>query len=254
MQGYGFAGRIIATALGAIALLTTAGCAALADDGRPSAIVIPETNALITESAPTTVSTSVRSSRTPRSYAVPAEDTYAHLIGSAPRVGVADFRVGATSPAGERADRLSGVHFSTPDRSIRCSTGNNSTNALVCASEHVAGPAAAGGNAPAGCLWDRHLAVLNADGAAESNCANLYPVLYRSHILEYNSTILARGYQCLSEVEGLFCLDTKTDYGFAITRSGYESFRGDDPVPSANTARTGGASADSTHNSPVPTR
>ncbi len=240
MQGYGSSGRSLGTgparsaalAAGLALVFAAAGCGLLTEEGRPTAIEIPGTDALITESAAptTTTTTSRREDRESPSYTVPAGDSYAGVIGSAPRVGVSSFHIGATSPAGERVDGVSGVHFSTPDRAVRCSTGNAGTRSLACAGDAIGGRPSPGPGTPDGCTWQRDLLVLSADGPAAGACANLYPVLYRSHILEYGSAISAGDFSCLSDVDGLYCLESRSGNGFAITRSGYSDIHADDRV------------------------
>lgn len=245
MQGYGFTGRRPTTgptaralrrgaiaAAAALAVLATSACGLLESPDGPGAIDIPSTNALITESPPSSLPpTSTTSSRTRSSYTAPAEDSYKRAISNAPRVGVSSFHIGATTETGERMNELSGVHFSTPDRNVRCSTGNNGAGALVCTGEQIRGPRSAGSNTPEGCDWKSDLAVLNSEGIDTGGCANLYPVLYRSHILEYGTTIVTGSFSCLSDVAGLFCLDSASDAGFAITRQGYEEIQSDDRAP-----------------------
>lgn len=255
MQGYGPAGRRIGTGLarsaavltGVLLLVGTAGCSLLTEEGRPTAIEIPGTDALITESAVPTPSTSSRSTgsrsnRPSAPYTVPAGDSYAGVVGSAPRVGVSAFHIGATTPAGERVEGVSGVHFSTPDRTVRCSTGNSGDRALACVSDAIHGRPAPGPGTPDGCTWQPDLVVLSADRVAAGACANLYPVLYRSHILEYGSTISAGDFSCLSDPDGLYCLESRSGKGFEITRTGYSEIHGDDRAP----ARLHGGTADVT--------
>ncbi len=218
-----------------MALLATAGCSLLDEaSSAPSAIKIPETNAPSTEVVPSTLPPTT-SNRTPtsRSYTVAADDTYRRVISDAPAVGVGAFHLGATTATGERMEGVSGVHFSTPDRQIRCSTGNNGANALVCAGDEAVGRAVPPADAPAGCDWDRQLTVLSSTGAAAGGCSNMYPVLFRSQILEYNSAIRAGSFSCLNDVSGLYCLDSESEEGFALTRDGFEQITGDDPAPDA---------------------
>ncbi|GAA3958183.1 hypothetical protein GCM10022231_17010 [Gordonia caeni] len=245
MQGYGFPRQRPTTgptapavrrgalaAVTALAVLTTSACGLLESQNGPAAIVIPSTNALITESPPSSLPPTSTTSKARSSYTAPAEDSYKRAVSSAPRVGVSSFHIGATTQTGERMNDVSGVHFSTPDRNVRCSTGNNGSGALVCAGEQIRGPRTARSNTPEGCDWKADLAVLNSEGIATGGCANLYPVLYRSHILEYGTTIVTGSFSCLSDVTGLFCLDSASDAGFAISREGYQEIHSDDRAPS----------------------
>ncbi|WP_440714215.1 hypothetical protein [Gordonia sp. FQ] len=251
MPGYGFARKVAAAALGGAVLFTVTGCGLLGDDGgKPAAIVIPSKDALTTESSPPTLSESTSVSRPQRSYTIAPGDSYRAVIDDAPHVGVGDFHLGATTPTGDRADNLSGVHFSTPDRSVVCSTGNNGADALVCSSSEVRGTATPPAGTPAGCDWSRDLVVLNSDSLSAGACANLYPVLYRSHILEFGTALSADSFSCLSDVDGLYCLESASDRGFALTRSGYREIQGNDRAPVA--LRGTASSTDTT--SPSPTR
>lgn len=266
MQGYGSTGhppttgrrtrrplRLAAAALAAAALTATSACGLLEEQQGPTAIQIPERNALITESstaAPT--ATTAPKSRSTRSFTTDAADSMASAISTAPRVGVSNYHVGATTDTGERLDDLSGVHFSTPDRTIRCSTGNNGSGALVCAGDRIDGRTTPPPNSPAGCEWNRNLAVLNSESVAAGGCANLYPVLFRSHILEFGSTIVAGGFSCLSDVDGLYCLESDSNAGFALTSDGYAEIHGDDRAPSELLGESARNSQRST--APTPTR
>lgn len=261
MQGYGdgerrpratVLRRLLAAVLIGAVLPATAGCSLLAEESSaPKPIVIPETDELITESATPSLSVSTSVTRPSQSFAVAPADSYRRAIDTAPRVGVGDYHRGATSPAGERSDDLSGVHFSTPDRNVRCSTGNNGADALVCAADRVRGRATPPVGSPDGCTWETDLVVLNADGVSAGACANLFPVLYRSQLLEYGNTLSAGGFSCLSDVDGIYCLESSSDKGFAITRSGYEEISGDDRAPAA---LRGSAPSSQPSSAPVPTR
>lgn len=259
MQGYGVrrgrrsAGLRVTAAIAAAAALavTASGCGLLEEQNRSKPIEIPGTNALVTESAPASLSTSQTPVTTSRTYTPAPRDSYDRLISSAPRAGLADFRRGATTAAGERLEGLSGIHFSTPDRVIRCSTGNNGADALVCASDRIDGPDAAPHDAPAGCEWDPNLAVLSASGFSAGGCTNLYPVLYRSHILEYGESIVVDRFSCLSEVAGLYCLAAGSDEGFAITRTGVEKIHPEERAPND---LIGDTPADSSAVTTTPTR
>lgn len=260
MQGYGYTGarpsavsggprrrRTLVAATAALTVLAATACGVLDDQSGPPSIDIPSTNALITETPPSSLPPTTPTGTTERSYTVAADDSYERAISSAPRVGVSSFHIGATTATGERMTELSGVHFSTPDRGVRCSTGNNGSGALVCTGEQIRGPATARPNSPEGCDWEANLAVLNSDGAASGGCANLYPVLYRSHILEYGTTVVTGSFSCLSDISGLYCLDSGSNEGYAITRQGYQEIHSDDRAPadivnaSASTRRSSSA-------------
>lgn len=234
----------MAGALAGIALFAVSGCSLLDQaSSAPSAINIPGTNEPSTETVPSTLPpTATNQTRATRSYTVAEDDTYRRVISDAPMVGLGTFHIGAATATGERLDNVSGVHFSTPDRNFRCSTGNNGANALVCAGDKIRGRVAAPPGAPTGCDWDPQLAVLSSSGAAAGGCANLYPVLFRSHILEFGSAIRAGSFSCLNDVSGLYCLDSDSDDGFALTRDGFQQITGDTHAPDALLTSGGTAS------------
>ncbi|MFC0314125.1 hypothetical protein ACFQNE_05025 [Gordonia phosphorivorans] len=245
-------GRLAATLLAVAAVAATSACGLLDERQNPKAIEIPATNALITESSTAVAASTSSAARAPRSFVADAPDSVAAAIAATPRVGVSDFHIGATTDTGERLDDLSGVHFSTPDRGLRCSTGNNGAGALVCAGDRIDGPSTPPPNSPEGCEWNKNLAVLNSEGATAGGCANLYPVLYRSHILEFGSTLVAGSFRCLSEVEGLYCLESGTETGFSITADGYERIHADDRAPAVLLGESAANSPRAT--APSPTR
>lgn len=261
MKGYGPAQRftpshrgrrrhLIAGALAGLTMLAVSGCSLLEETSRePGALNLPATNAPSTETVPSTLPpTATDQTTTSRTYSVPEDDTFRQVITDAPAVGVGAFHIGATTATGERMDDVSGVHFSTPDRSYRCSTGNNGANALACVGDKIRGREAAPANAPAGCAWEKNLAVLSSTGSSAGACSNLYPVLYRSHILEFGSAIRAGSFSCLNDVSGLYCLDSGSEDGFALTRSGYQRITGDDRAPDS-LLKGGGSGSNSTHTS-----
>ncbi|MFT3661493.1 MAG: hypothetical protein QM809_08860 [Gordonia sp. (in: high G+C Gram-positive bacteria)] len=191
--------------------------------------MIPSTNALVTESStPTVVPSETRSTTTETTA---ADDSYEALIAAAPHGRLADFRQGSTSATSERLQNLSGIHFSTPDRSIRCSTGNSGADALVCVSALADTPSTPPQDAPADCTWATDMVTLNSTGYSAGACADRYPVLHRSQILEYGRSLTVGRYSCLSEVEGLFCLVTDAEEGFALTRDGVEKISAGEPAP-----------------------
>ncbi|GAC56289.1 hypothetical protein GOHSU_04_01580 [Gordonia hirsuta DSM 44140 = NBRC 16056] len=247
MQAYGFLRRApirrLATGLIAATLLAaTAGCGLLdQSSSSPAAIEIPGTDAPVTETSPASLPAPSPESSAPasRSYTVAEADSYRKVIGDAPRVGLGAFHIGATTATGERMDDVSGVHFSTPDRAIRCSTGNNGANALVCAGERIDGRKTPAPHSPDGCAWESHLAVLSGSGAAAGGCANLYPVLFRTHILEFGSALSAGSFSCLSDVSGLYCLDSGSAAGFALTRTGYQPIHADQQAADALLSKSG---------------
>jgi len=245
MQAYGHWARLIVTGLCAVAALGLTGCGLLDEPGNSSPIVIPGTDELSTE-RPASISAATSATRSPDRTEVSPADSLDQAIRQARRVSVSNFRIGAVTATGEREDGLSGVHFSTPDRAVRCSTGNNGSDALACVGRKVDGPRRAPSDAPGGCDWDPDLVTLDAENIGRGGCANLYPVLYRSRILEFDSALTANRFSCLSRAAGLYCLESSSGDGFAITRDGFEEINGDDRAP--------GASSSSAESSAVPSR
>ncbi|GAC66525.1 hypothetical protein GS4_02_02360 [Gordonia soli NBRC 108243] len=96
---------------------------------------------------------------------------------------------------------------------------------------------------PSSCRWSSTLVVLDSDGPERGACANRSPVLYRSAIVEYGNTITVSRFSCLSESVGLYCIESGSRSGFAITPTGYRVIDAEDRAP---TSLLGGATGDST--------
>ena len=229
MPEYGPRMRVALIALGSIAAVTLTSCGVLNTDAAPSKIVIPGTDALLTESAaPSLAPTSA--SVTGKADEPTSPWSMARVIRAAPRSSNSQFQVGSTSVSGE-VSAASGYHFSTEDRSIRCSTGNNGANALVCVSEKIDGARQRPVDAPEKCDWARDYAVVDANGPKEGACTNSYPVLFRSTILPAGNSIVVDRFACLADSSDLYCIESSSGTGFAITSDGYSNIRGDERAP-----------------------
>ncbi|MFC9982419.1 hypothetical protein [Gordonia sp. NPDC127522] len=250
MQGYGnrrprpestsrsrdrrFLRVICATA--AIGTLTVsvalAGCSLPSDSG-PSRIVIPPTDELSTvteiESSSTTSTTGEDSARNLPDW------TIGRVVAMAPRVDNSRFHQGSVTEDSPLQDS-SGFHFSTPDRAVNCSTGTNGSSALACRIDEDAdddSSAERPSSDSGACDWARDYAVLGPDGPQRGACANRYPVLYRSSIVDFGRTISISRFSCLVETVGMFCLESRSQSGFAITPNGYQTIYAADRAPEA---------------------
>ncbi|PKZ64319.1 hypothetical protein CYJ73_17090 [Gordonia terrae] len=207
-----------------------AGCSLPSESG-PSRIVIPPTDELSTvtetESSSTTSTTGEDSAQN-----LP-EWTIGRVIAMAPRVDNSRFHQGSVTEDSPLQDS-SGFHFSTPDRAVNCSTGTNGTSTLACRIDDEQGddsPARPPSSVPAACDWERDLAILGPDGPQRGACANRYPVLYRSSIVDFGRTISISRFSCLIETAGMFCLESRSKSGFAITPNGYQTIYAADRAP-----------------------
>ncbi|MEO9330321.1 hypothetical protein ABFT43_20815 [Gordonia sp. B21] len=213
-------------------LLTVAGCS-LPTDTTPSRIVIPPTDELSTitevESASTTTTT-----REDRADNLP-DWTIGRVVALAPRVDNSRFHQGSVSPDSPIQDS-SGFHFSTPDRSVNCSTGTSGTGALACRINNGAdaGPTtqrSRPADTSGACDWRPDYVILTSDGPQRGACANRYPVLYRSSIVDFGHTISVSRFSCLVETVGLFCLESRSKSGFSVTENGYRTIYAADRAP-----------------------
>ncbi|MBB4137458.1 hypothetical protein [Gordonia humi] len=233
MPGYGLRKATLGIALlTAAAPFALGGCAILTEDSSPNRIVIPSTDALSTETKPSTLAPT--STTRPESDGVPAQWSYERVIKSAPRVSNSQFQIGATTDHGARED-VSGYHFSSADREIRCSTGNDGTGALVCTSPEVKGPRQAPANEDSDCSWDRELAVLSGDGVTEGGCSNRHSVLFRSRSVPVGSAITVGRFACLSQRVGFYCVESGSSSGFALTDDGFDEIDASDRAPKSLT-------------------
>ena len=233
-----------------IVSVALAGCSLPSESG-PSRIVIPPTDELSTV---TETESSSTTSRTGEDTAQNLPDwTIGRVVAMAPRVDNSRFHQGSVTEDSPLQDS-SGFHFSTPDRAVNCSTGTNGSSALACRidDERDDDPTRPPSSAPAACDWERNLAVLGPDGPQRGACANRYPVLYRSSIVDFGRTISISRFSCLVETVGMFCLESRSKSGFAITPNGYQTIYAADRAPESlvsvspeesdeSSRRTGGA-------------
>lgn len=229
MQGYGSWKRGFLTALVSLVALPLSACSVLEIDDAPSRIVIPETDAPITESLPSSLAPT-SAQRTSRAAESVSRWSFERVLKAAPRASNSQFQVGATSESGDRSD-VSGYHFSTEDRSIRCSTGNNGADALACVGTNLRGAKRPAAEDSSKCDWQPDFATLDANGAKEGACANSYPVLFRSRILPSGSSITVDRFVCLADGGDLYCLESTSGSGFAVTADGFDEINADDRAP-----------------------
>lgn len=236
MQGYGprkrrFLTALTGAALACFAVVALPACSLLEIDETPSPIVIPETDAPITESLPSSVApTSAQRSTGATGPASPW--SFQRVIKAAPRASNSQFQIGATSESGDRSE-VSGYHFSTEDRSVRCSTGNNGANTLACVGTELKDARRPADSDSSKCDWQPDYATLDANGATAGACANSYPVLFRSRILPSGSSLTIDRFACLADKGDLYCIESSSGKGFAITADGFEQIRSDERAPRA---------------------
>lgn len=235
-------GRVICASFAIVAtatIVTVAGCS-LPTDTAPSRIVIPPTDELSTltevESASTTSTTGED-----RAQNLP-DWTIGRVVALAPRVDNSRFHQGSVTPDSPIQDS-SGFHFSTPDRSVNCSTGTNGSSTLACRINDGGNPGPSTrrsrpAEASSSCDWAADYAILSSDGPQHGACANRYPVLYRSSIVDFGYTISISRFSCLVETVGLFCLESRSKSGFSVTDSGYRTIYAADRAPEALVALT----------------
>ena len=228
--------RVAVAGLGVVAALLTAGCSLL-DNSPPERIELPPTDELSTVAAPSTSTPRTRGDEgvdTPNRLRA---GTIGRVISMAPRADIADYGMGATTRNGSRGN-ASGYHFSTPDRQLNCSTSLDSRT-LVCRAldgdltgEPTAGTSSTGGGAMA-CDRSRNLVTLNSEGAGLGLCdaGKDVNLLYRSTVLPYGTTITMSRISCLTDVSGLYCLESRTKSGFLITGSQVAYLDATDPAP-----------------------
>ncbi len=228
-------GRVICASFAIVitaTIVTVAGCS-LPTDTTPSRIVIPPTNELSTltelESASTTTTTGEDTAQNLPDW------TIGRVVALAPRVDNSRFHQGSVTPDSPIQDS-SGFHFSTPDRSVNCSTGTNGRSSLACRINEGddSGPTtrrSRPSTEPASCNWAPDYAILSSDGPQRGACTNRYPVLYRSSIVDFGYTISISRFSCLVETVGLFCLESRSKAGFSVTDSGYRTIYAADRAP-----------------------
>ena len=209
----------------AAAIVALGGC--FAEDG-PSTKELPPTDELSTEQSVTTTTTS----RTTTTAARSGAQTIAEAISIAPRVNNTDFHEAAPAE-GKPVEDTSQFHFSTADGEVHCSTVDRDTATLAC---DVAGEDAAPepGSTPAGCTWQGSYVVLT-ETSTQGTCTDTPWVWVRSEPLLSGSAISIGSFQCLAVPTGVYCLNSRSDNGFAVRDGAYRVISGADPAPAALT-------------------
>lgn len=249
MQGYGHLRRSSlqlpgTLVLGAFMLASATGCEISADTG-PSEIVLPPTDVLSTQSE-TSIATTSATPLVEDTAGPPLPDwTIGRLIALAPRVDNAKYHQGSQTPDSALED-TSGFHFSPPDRSVNCSTIAADTATLACRLNTKI-PNSAAAVTPDGCDGENNLIALTSQGTDLAACSDRNPVLYRSTIVDYGHTISISRFSCLVETAGMFCVESRSDNGFAVTPTGLTEIEASDRAPAEllgiPESRAGSASA-----------
>lgn len=153
------------------------------------------------------------------------------IIAMAPRADNARYHQGSTTPDGPLED-TSGYHFSTPDRTVNCSTGIGDRRTLACrigGSESQRG----GPRATTGCDGGARFATLDAQGPQLDICDDQIPVLYRSSIVDFGTTISVSRFSCLVATTGVYCIESRSGSGFAATPTGFRKVSAAERAPAA---------------------
>ncbi|MGC5249034.1 hypothetical protein ACPXB3_19155 [Gordonia sp. DT219] len=234
MQGYGSRRQrraaILLAAIGVILLGAGVTACSLGADNGPSTIVLPPTDQLTTQSETTTVPTT-SSSITDTATELP-DWSLGRVISLAPRADNSSYHDGATGPT-DPLEESSGFHFSTPDRNLSCSTGTNGRGTLACRINDADSRGSRPASAPASCKWAGNLITLSSNGPTHGACANEYPVLYRSAIVDFGTTIAIDRFSCLVSPDGTYCLESSSKTGFAVTATGYRKIYANERAPRA---------------------
>ncbi|MBD0859651.1 hypothetical protein IA539_00270 [Gordonia sp. zg691] len=228
-------GRVICATIAIVAAsvsITVAGCS-LPTDTQPSRIVIPPTDELSTVTETESASTP-STSGTDTAQNLP-DWTIGRVVALAPRVDNSRFHQGSVTPDSPLQDS-SGFHFSIPDGTVNCSTGTNGSATLACRIDDDDDPdtspsRSASSRASAACDWAGDFATLSSEGPQRGACANRYPVLYRSSIVDFGHTISISRFSCLVETVGLFCLESRSKAGFSVTSGRYRTIYAADRAP-----------------------
>lgn len=243
MPGYGFrrrrnsrrtshTRRVLLATLAAATLAVGASACGISTSTDPGEIVVPPTDTLSTETEPpTTASTSDDEPSSTREANLP-QWTIGRTVTAAPRVDNGLYHRGAVTSDAPLVD-TDGYHFTTPSRSVSCSTGTNGRNALACEATGLDGAQNPPTNTPSTCQWAPDIIILNSSGPQHGACANLYPVMHRGTIVNFGQSISISRFTCLSHVSGLYCLQVQTGKGFSVTSAGYREINAADAAPSA---------------------
>ncbi|MEE4021837.1 hypothetical protein V1Y59_02010 [Gordonia sp. PKS22-38] len=189
--------------------------------------MLPPTDVLSTETEiETTISTTTEESIEDTADAPLPDWTIGRVIALAPRVDNSRYHQGSTTPESALIE-TSDFHFSPPDRAVNCSADGQT---LACRlNTQRSGPTPS--NVPRGCEWKGNLVTLDTQGTEDGVCSEQFPVLYRSTIVDFGHTISISRLSCLVETAGLFCLESRSDAGFAITPTGYREITSSDRAP-----------------------
>ncbi|GAB16778.1 hypothetical protein GOEFS_014_00200 [Gordonia effusa NBRC 100432] len=198
----------------------------------PGEIVVPPTDRLSTETeAPTTTSSTGPQQSSTRETNLP-KWTIGRTVTAAPRVDNSRYHPGAVTADSPLVD-TSGFNFTTPSRSVSCSTGTNGRDTLACEATGLEGAQNPPANTPSTCQWAPEMIILSNSGPTHGACANLYPVMHRGTIVNFGQSISISRFTCLSHISGLYCLHAQSGNGFSITSDGYREINAADAAPSA---------------------
>ena len=197
----------------------------------PSSIVLPPTDQLSTESDYPTSSTTIATQS--RTATFLPSGTIGRAIATAPRADNSRYHQGSTTPRGPVVE-TSGFHFTTPSRDVSCSTEINvdaSRRDLTCRANDHQSSAPRPARTPRSCAWAEDLVVLTADRAQQGGCQNEHPVLYRSAIVDYGTTISVGRFSCLIDTPGIYCLQSDSQSGFSLSTKGFAPLNAADKAP-----------------------
>lgn len=221
--------RLVGSGVLVLVLAIGTSCGFTGSD-QPGRIVVPPTEPLSTEvSAPASAEYGSTASSTSANNL--PQWTIGRTVTAAPRVDSQQYHRAAVTTDSPLVTSA-GFHFSTPDRSVECSTGTNGRAALACDAPGTDGPAQQPASAAPTCQWSPELITLDRRRATHGACANLYPVMHRSAIVGFGYSITIDDFTCLSDSSGLYCLQTESGRGFSVTPGGYRQIESSDPAPS----------------------
>lgn len=203
----------------------------MSNDTESTSLVLPPTDRLTTESDTSSSSSSSTSHITETATELP-DWSIGRVISLAPRADNSRYHDGATGPQ-QPLEQTSGFHFSTPDRTVNCSTGVNGSTTLACRLNDQPAEGNPPASAPSSCQWEANLAVLDSSGPQHGACADDTTVLYRSAIVDFGTTIAIGRFSCLVETDGTYCLESSSDTGFALTTTGYRKIYANERAPAA---------------------
>lgn len=232
MQGYGSRRRrllaLFVAGLSIAGLGATITACSFSTDPGPTSLVLPPTDELTTQSSFSTSTSPSSTTRISETATELPDWSIGRVISLAPRADNARYHDGSTGPH-EPLEETSGFHFSTPDRSINCSTVAGGSLACRLNSRSPDGSAPPG--TPTGCDWQANLATLDSRGPQNGACADTARVLYRSAIVDVGTTITVGRFSCLVSTADLYCLESSSNTGFAIGATGYRKIYANQRAP-----------------------